>query len=353
MCAAIRMETGSKFQTMSYFQRVRTIAQALLPGLLLVSLPVLAGELKPPLQALRFQNYNLVVAERLDQPVVDSRIQIRIIERIKGDSTSPEFIDLIVQGNDDEILVPGEPYLLFYSDIERVNFKPRTEARRPDRRRLLHIEGADPAVFANTPQMRALLAPGHVEVEQGPGYRDVVIGGMRSEDPGMVDLWTAEWAIRISLFPEIRPGEEQLLGAIIENPAQRPSARARILQAASERIDPGNVEWLTTSVGNVLDANNPADLAENTVLSQVIYASLRVARKYPEESNSQPLEKWLASTPAIAEAAAVALRQIAPDIERSAVENAIQDQAVPEQTRTFLTDHLRRLKLAESKAASE
>lgn len=327
---------------MTIFNRI----PAALVGFWIAAVPAMAAELKPPLEALRHQNYSLIAAQRLEGPVTEGKIRVRVIERLQGDTTSPEEIDVIVQTGDAGRIQPGSQYLLFYSDVERVSLKVRKELRNPDRRRILHIAGADPAVFSDTPEMRALFSPGHAEIERSPEYREVVMQGMQSQDPDLVDLWSAEWAIRFTLFADIRPEDVGLLSDLIEDPLQRPSARSRIVQASSERLQPGNETWLTASVGEVLKQINPAQLTESTGLSQLIYASLRVSQEYPGSSNIPQLEKWLRSTPPLAENAALALRAISADLERESVELAIVDETVPQQTRVFLADHLRRLDLA-------
>ncbi len=312
----------------------------------LFSAPLMAAEVRAPLQALRHPNYSLIVAERLDQPAAAGKMAVRVIERLRGDPEVEDEIELLVQKGDADRLELGRAYLLFYSDIVRANFKARTEVRRPDRRELLHIEGADPAVFPDTPAMRALLDPAHAEVEQSPGYREIVLEGMRSDDPGMVDLWTAEWALRPQTFLRLKAEEAELLQVIAEDPEQRPAARARILLAGQDRTAPEAGGWYAASAAVVLGQTNPAQLTESAGLSQLIYACLRVARDNPDSQNVPRLDKWLKAVPPLAENAALALRAIDPEIEREAVQSAIADEGTPEPTRTFLADHLRRLELA-------
>ena len=309
-----------------------------------------AGEVKPPLQALRHPNLTLIVAEPLGSPSAEGSMSLRVLERLQGDADVPDEIEVLVDAGDSEAVENGERYLLFYSDVERVSFKPRTEVRRPDRRILLHIEGAGPAVFPDTPEMRALFGPEHIEIEQSPQYREVVMQGLASEEPQMVDLWSAEWALRPATFSQVRPEEIDLLSEIVENPLQMPSARARILSIAAERTAPDADPWYATSAMVVLSETDPAELPTNTGLSQLIYASLLVAQNNPDPSQIAELEKWLKAAPPLAENAALALRAIDSNLERQAVQDAIVDAGTPEQTRTFLTEYLRRAELAASRS---
>ena len=133
---------------------------AVVAGMLIAATPVFAADVQPPLQALRHQNYTLVVAERLDRPVVDGKMSVRVIEPLRGDMDSAGEMEILVLEGDEEIVDAGVRYLLFYSDVERVSFKPRTEVRRPDRRKLLHIEGADPAVRGSPARRTRTASPG-------------------------------------------------------------------------------------------------------------------------------------------------------------------------------------------------
>lgn len=329
---------------------IKRAGYALMAGLLGCAGPLFAAELQPPLQALRHQNFTLIVAERSEAPVVDGRMPVRVTERLRGDPDVPDRIELLVQPGDEALVKPGGSYLIFYSDVERVSLKPRQEVRRPDRRKLLHIDGADPAVFPDTPALRALFDPVLAMPEEDPQYRAVVTQGLRSEDPAMVDLWSAEWAIRPATFAEVRPDEIVILRDVVGDPRQRPAARARLLLAGAERTPSALGRWYVTSAGAILDGTQPVQLAENAGLSQLIYASLRVARKNPDASRVGILEKWLRTAPPLAENAALALRAIDPGLEREALKNAIAADDVPDRTRAFLAEHLRRAELAQQRS---
>lgn len=321
----------------------------LIPCLFLMSSNLPAPDLKPPLQALRDPNYTLVVAERTNSALEDGRMEFRVYERLKGNPDLPEKLQLLVLPSDDSDVEPGERYLVFYSDVERADHKSKAQVRRPDRAQLLHIDGASPAVFPDTYAMRTLLTPGHSDIELDPQYAAVVMQGLRSGDPKMVDLWSAEWTLRPVTFGEVSPDDVETLSEIIVDPNQYPSARSRILLTSAERSSTEVGDWFVTSAMKVLGSVSPAQLSENTGLSQLIYASLQIAQGYPGDSSASQLEKWLKAAPPLAEKAALALRAIDPKLEREAVSLALADEKTPEQTRVFLNDHLRRLDLAEKR----
>lgn len=310
---------------------------------------ICAAELQPPLQALRHKNFTLIVAERPDQPVVDSKMHVQVIERLRGDPDVPDQIELLILEGDEQYMQPGERYLVFYSDVERVSFKVRKEVRRPDRRKLLHIDGADPAVYPDTLAMRQLLNPDSANPEQSPRYREIVIQGLRSEDPALVDLWSAEWALRPGTFATVEPGDTEALRGVIDNPLQRPAARARIIDIAAQRVPAEDTQWLVEGAQGVLKQTQVTELSEDAGLSQLIYACLLVVQNHPNASMTLDIQRWLRATPPLAEHAALALRAIDPGLEGDSVAAAINDPKTPEKTRAFLGDHLRRMKLVQAK----
>jgi hypothetical protein len=64
--------------------------------------------------------------------------------------------------------------------------------------------------------------------------------------------------------------------------------------------------------------------------------------------------RWLRSAdPPLVERASVMLRRESPTLERSAIQDALNDPHTPDRTRTFLTDHLRRLDIQERKSKAQ
>jgi hypothetical protein len=234
-----------------------------------------------------------------------------------------------------------------YSDVERVSFKPRTEVRRSDRRQLLRTDGADPAVFADTEQNRALLSPQHREVEALPGYRQTIVSGLASDDAAMVDLWSAEMVLRPGTFSCLSGDEVDVVRAAAENPLLRPATRARLLLAAQDLAPAYGADWYIKSALATLRTTSIQSLGEQAGTGYLIYTALLIARHHPVPSAGPVIAQWLHATPPLAESAAMALRAIDPQLERDAVVAAIAKEKIPEPTRRMLVDHLRRLDRAQ------
>jgi hypothetical protein len=312
-------------------------------GTVFFSNPVAAGQVEPPLQALRHPNYSLIVGQRVDRPMTDRRISVQVLERIRGDAEIPHEIEILVLPAEDKLLMPGVPYLLVFTDIERLDAKDKIEVRRPDRRRLLSTEGAAPAVFANTSENRDLLAMEHREVEAGADYRQTIMQQLTTGDPAMADLWSAEMTLRPDTFSQLNACEINTVRSLVENPALRPATRARLLQAAFYRAPSFGRDWYIHSALKVLKETPVKSSTQGNEIGQLIYTALNVARDHPVASAASSIENWLQSTPPLAERAALALRAINPQLEYDAVAAALNQKKTPEATKGMLRDYLKRL----------
>ena len=317
----------------------------------LLSSSVHAATLKPPLQTLRSPEFTLIAGQRLDRPMMNQRLTIQVTERFRGDAEVPDEIELLVLDRDDAYILPGVPYLLAYSDVQRVPGKVRSLARNPERRQLLHIDGADPAVFADTPENRALLSDAHREIESGDSYLQIILTGLASGSPPVVDLWSAELAIRPATLMQIQTAGISAVENVVNNPLMRPASRARLLLVALDAAPALGQRWYVESAQSVLQQTS-IDLArELPGTDHLIYTALLVAQNHPEPAAGEAVRKWLQATPPLAENAALALRAIDPDLELKAVTMAIEKNDTPEPTRQMLIHYLKRLERMRTAAA--
>jgi len=307
-------------------------------------LPAFAATLQPPLQTMRNPEFTLIAAERLDQAMIEQRIRVQVLERLRGDAAVPDEIELLILDRDDAYILPGQPYLLVYSDVQRVPGKPRTLVRNPDRRVLLHIDGADPAVFPDTARNRELLSISHHELETSDNYIETLIGGLALGSPPEVDLWSAELAIRPAFFEQLGPDDLEVVRNVANNPQMRPASRARLLLAALDASPNLGVHWYAASAQAILKQTSTQLELAMPGMDHLIYTALLIAQTEPDPQGRVAVQKWLQSTPPLAENAALALRAIDPVFEVEAVTLAIEHKGTPEVTRQMLKDYLRRLK---------
>jgi len=228
--------------------------------------------------------------------------------------------------------------------VQRVPGKPRTLVRNPDRRVLLHIDGADPAVFPDTARNRELLSVSHHQLEASDNYLETVTDGLALGSPPEVDLWSAELAIRPAFFEQLGPGDLEVVRNVANNPLMRPSSRARLLLAALDASPNLGVSWYAASARAILEQTSTQLELEMPGMDHLIYTALLIAQSEPDPHGRVAVQKWLQSTPPLAENAALALRAIDPVFEVEAVTLAIELEETPEATREMLIDYLRRLK---------
>ncbi len=311
---------------------------------LIVATHAQATPLYPPLQALRHPHFTVISAETVAWSESDSRLRVRVHEVIRGNlgSQAAEEIDLLVLASDRKSLGTGTRYLMVYSDVQRAPLKVRKEVRRPDRRLLLHIDGANPAVFADTPAMRELLDDKHKDVELDAGYRQTVIEGLRARDPAMVDLWSAELVLRPATFDQLTSAETRRVRKVIEDPKQLAPARARLLLAASDRSPIFGEGWYVRSAARIVKQTS-RNLLTTEGNDQLVLGALLVLQRHPVAATAGALERWLGGPPVLAEQAALALRALGRDKEHDAVTRALARDATPAETKRMFSAYLQRL----------
>lgn len=312
---------------------------ALFVSLLLGHAASVAAPIHPPLQSLRSGHYQLISAEVERVAAADSTVWVKSVEVLRGDVEGDR--ELLMQPHDAAELEQGKRFLFVYTDVQRDSSQPRKFVR-VGRNVVVHTDGAEPAVFPDTAAYRGLLAEAHREVEKADGYRDRVIAGLRDEDPKAVDLWLAELVHRPATFAELNSDEIEQIEVIARDPKQRPTARARALLVAMERSPAWGETWYIDAAGELLANAAPADLAATPRLDQAVYAALTVLGVHATAAHEEALGKWLSTSDALAELAAVALARIGPEVEREALRRALADSATPIDTQRMLDRRLAR-----------
>ncbi|MCB1633035.1 MAG: hypothetical protein KDI51_00520 [Xanthomonadales bacterium] len=298
---------------------------------LLAAAVVEAGPIHPPLQTLRNGHYTLVSAEVDHYDAEQRELTLKKVVKLRGPVNVAESIQVEVPANAAAAMAAGQRWLLVYSDVRRDSREARRNVR-TDRRFIVHTDGADPAIFRDTDEMRALLADDHRTVEQSEDYPKVIRAGLRSEDPKLVDLWLAEYVYRPGTFQAPSAVDQQRFGAIVADANQLPAARARVLLAAIDRGPAWLASWVADAAGNVLEAMSPADVVQHPEQRQLIYAALVVAERLPRMAHRKVLIKWLGGDDGIAESAIDALAALGADVERDALVAALEAEEAPAPT---------------------
>lgn len=312
---------------------------------------VAAAELLPPLQALRTPTFTLIAAQRVDTPMQDRKLSLRVVEVLRGPAPEETTIEVAAIEHEGLRITPGVQYLVVYNEVERARLQPRKQVRRPHRRQLVRVDGASPAVFPDTAQMRSLLAPEHRDAELQASYRSEVVKALGTDDSAMLDLWSAELALRPGTFAQLNDSEIAIVRTIVADTRAPAAARSRLLITALDR-EPAFGDWFEPAAATLIGSYQPEALSDQRGLDELIYNALVILQKRPNADIGPALRTWLRSTPSIAENAAWAIRAIDPAQERDAVVKAIAEELTPDATRRMLVGYLRRLDLRKAKQNS-
>lgn len=312
--------------------------------LLLWSAAAPAKQVQPPLTALRTPAANTVSATVLAVASDPPSLSVRVEQTLAGRPRT-EF-RILVDARFLPYVETGGRYLLVYGDLEPVEGKPGT-FRQTEEGRLLSFDGAEPAAFRDTPEMRALLDPAHAQVEGRAQYRTEVLDGLASEDPHLQNLWAGELAFRAEVVEALEAPDFDRLAAFVNNPDSHPSARTRLLATANLHAPQLGTSWFVDSARKLvttLPIDGGAGLISTEALAFTAFDVLRTDNApLPQEA----LTRWVRSpSPALAEQALLKLRAQAPEVEAAVVETALTEHLLPAATRSFLIDHLRRLRLS-------
>lgn len=267
-------------------------------------------------------------------------IQFRIDERLRGDGSG--VLRMRVNRQDLVLLAPGAGYLAVYTDQMPAPLKPRKMLRVADSTRLMTFEGVELSLFRDTPEMRALLTADAVEASHQPDYRQRVFAGLASRDPQMADLWSGELALRAQRLSPFAGEEQAAIEDFVRSARSPERARARLLLMAHDRQPLFGEDWFVAAAAEILD-RTPVHGEPDAISQSLIYAALTIAMAHPQSVGEHTLEAWLASSPVLAESAALTLRKLSPESEGAALDRVLARALMPQLTRQFLEQHRQRL----------
>lgn len=299
-----------------------------------------AAEVRPPLLAMGDPNLGVlagaIVAVSADPP----SIRFRVDETLRGDGAGE--MRLLVSPQDLPNLGVGEGYIAIYTDVAQDSMKPRTLVRVAERARLMTFEGVELSLFRDTPALRKLLTGDPLKAAAADDYRQRVFAGLADPEPQMADLWSGELALRAQRLSPYSAAELAAIEAFVRGAQAPERARARLLLLAFDRRPLLGSDWFVAVAADLLAAT-PVHGEPEPGAQSLIHAALLIAAAHPGRVDSRVLERWLASAPVLAEAAAVALRAQSPAAERAALDRVLARALLPGVTRQFLQQHRQRL----------
>jgi len=302
-----------------------------------------AERLEPPSEALRSPYVSIAATEFVEQAAF-GHVVFRRIEQLSGKERAPELIDLIVPDTLRAQLKPGDRQLIAWTSVTGDPRVPEGLRRDPAGARLLETTGLEPALFRDTRANRALLRwdlgeSAWRQRRQLPR----LLALLDSPEPAVQCFAMAEIALRPVLVAAIDEAARAHLRRFAADDRASLSARALLLELASQRADALGVAGWDDVVQGILD-RAPLATATQPQTAHLVYQAFALAQSRGMLLQGERAERWLrGDDAALAEAALLALRRQGHDVEVAALQRALARDDVPATTAGFLRDHQRRL----------
>lgn len=312
-------------------------------GLMFATGAAAARDIQPPLVALRAPASNLVAARVVAVRGQPPALRVTVTETLRGRPRDALYIN-VPEALPARVEVGGD-YLLVYGDLEPIRGK-RGSFAQGEEGSLASVDGAAPAIYRDTPALRALLHEDHAEVEASADYKAIVLAGLALADPQLHDLWAAELAYRGHLLEALDASDHARIAGFVASADSHPAARARLLRAAMVHA-PLLGDWYRDVARGILTHERVDSGSGLLPFDEVVHVAFEIVRRDPRPLEPTVLARWTrAGAPLLAEHALLKLRAQAPEAERALIAAALEEHLLPAATRALLVDHLRRLDLA-------
>ncbi|HEU4665287.1 MAG TPA: hypothetical protein VFS55_14760 [Dokdonella sp.] len=313
--------------------------------------PARAERVEPPVELLYAPGNLLVVGKLL---AVDERGGRLVFERkdVLGKGQAPEQVEVRASTTALARVKPGASYLFGYSLARADARDPLRTVADPRGATLLTSIGLDPALFDDTPLARAILKAGRSEHgRESRRFFDLLMQGLASSDAALQYLAAGEIALEPEIGERLRDERARArVEKVARDPQAPPQVRASLLQSAALR--PGDLgDWWRPAALDVVTTTPPGGYSGHSPAStELILLALEELDQHAVPVPSDALSRWVRSpSPPVAERACLMLRKVSASSERDAIRDALAEPGLPDQTRKFLNDHLRRLDVMDAK----
>jgi len=316
----------------------------------LVSLQALGGEIDPPSEFLFKASHTLVAGEIVGS-TAEGTIELRVRETLHGPDPSARILKVRTSPAWLAGIDRGDSAVVGYTRYRRSATRPGSLELRPDGPVVLVSAGLEPALFRDTPALRALLMRARdVANLRSRGYLEEVTKGLESTDPQLQNYFAAELALRESLQVALNAGDRALLARFVGDKAAHPSARAMLLAAAAAHPEHFGARWPQDAAAAVVaETGVVASDAPLSPLPNLVRVAFDVLDRADRKIALAPAERWLASShTGLAEAALLAIRRSAPEREREVAMSALANDQTKPAVRKLVRDHLRRLRIMQN-----
>jgi hypothetical protein len=336
---------------MTLFKQIRLLP--VVAALCTWTLPAFAERVEPPLELL-YAPGNMLVAGSLVEINPAGRLVFKRKDVLGGKPKPPELIDVRVpMGSLGEVHL-GERYVFGYTNLRPDPRRPTSLVANPDGAALLASIGLEPALFRDTQETRAILAAGRSEHgRESRRLFNLLLKALAGKDRALQILAAGEFAQEPEFGERLREdGGQAMVEKTVRDGSAPPGVRTTLLLAAATRPADFGAWW--SDAAHAIVADTPVDGYPATAgdLDGLVLTALELLDKQGP-TTTPALKRWVWSpSPALAERASLMLRRQSPTLERSTIQQALADPELPEKTRKFLNDHLRRLDRLDAKSAA-
>jgi hypothetical protein len=310
----------------------------------------LAGRVEPPVELLYLPG-NFLVAGVVSEINPTGRVVFKRKDVLGGKGRLPDLIDVRVPPSVVQRVRPGERYIFGYSMARADSRNPTRTVADPRGAVLVISIGLDPALFNDTPATRELLKAGRSEHgRESRRFFDLIMKALSGSDVALQTLAAGEIALDPEVGERLREEHPATLENVARNPKTPSAVRASLLLSATERPDELGDWWQTFALDVVTSTPLDGYSGPSSDPTSLVLLALEVLDKKAVKVPSDALVRWVRSPhPPLVERACLMLRRDSPALERTSVRAALDAPTLPEQTRRFLNDHLRRLDVLDAR----
>jgi len=311
---------------------------------LLSTTTVRAERLESPLELMYAPDAS-IVAGKLVETNPTGRMVIEPKDILWGKTKPPEKLDIRIPNDFLNDVKTGERYVVAYSLFRRDPRKAVGMVPSKDGAVAIVSPGIEPAVFSDTPAIRAILKAGKSEHgRESRKLADLLLAALAGQDPALQYLAAGELAYEPALGERLNDTDRAAIEKTVRDAGSPIRVRTVLLEAAS-RMPKALGDWWKNAALDIV-TTTPVDgysgKASDPVL--LIMTAFDVLDRYSVKVPPETLKRWVWNpNPALVERVCVLLRREGPDLERPAIQAALADPKLSEATRKFLNDHLRQL----------
>ncbi len=286
---------------------MKTLRRSLIYAAIL-ALPVAAAHAGPrltaPTEFMQDDEMYRCAVVKIAEITEEGRFRLEVIEPLRGET--PQDLVIRVLGGGEGLFEVGRTYIVGHTD------KPGRRSYRwkidPDGPRVLSIPAVGPAVFEDSPAMRALVRDYPEDRPLTDRARlDAVLDGLRSTDERSLRFVTAE----LALAPEIRAlvGDAELarLRAALATDDFDPMSHDYLLRAALPMVESWGADWLAADSRRVISSHG-AELDLASLIPSLMVTAFKTLEETGERADAELAKPHIASNnPGVGKAAFRAL----------------------------------------------